>query len=85
MTTSNETKIRIGGIDYTLPFLQSLLDTVRDEYPSFSSDMLRMWENNEHKQRRETESNADIADREAEQRAIERQIELEKIQEYKSE
>jgi len=71
-------KIRIGSFDYPLPFLSNLIDSIRDEYPSFSGDMLRLWENSESQRLQE-------ADRNAERETERRQIESEKQQEYKSE
>jgi len=71
-------KIRIGGIDYTMPFLQSLLDTVRGEYPSFSSDLLRLWEDNEREQQRKNESDS-IAEREKETRDRQELIDNKKL------
>ena len=65
---NEQNKIRIGGMDYSLPFLQSLLDTVRGEYPSFSADMLKVWEDNEREELRKSESDLDAQQREAAER-----------------
>ena len=71
-------KIRIGRFDYPLSFLSNLIDSVRDERPSFSSDMLRMWEDSELARIQKEE-------RDAHGRTFERQVEQETKQEYKSE
>ena len=71
-------KIRIGRFDYPLPFLQQLIDSVRDERPSFSSDMLCLWEDSELARLQEEERIAHLA-------TLDRQIEHDKQQEYKSE
>ena len=65
---NNENNIRIGGIDYSMSFLQTLLDSVRSEYPSFSADMLRVWEDNQRQQREIQEGNLDNAQREQAER-----------------
>lgn len=78
MTTNEQRKIRIGRFDYPLSFLSNLIDSVRDERPSFSSDMLRMWEDSESARIQEEE-------RDAHSRTLGRQVEQEAKQEYKSE
>lgn len=65
-----ERKIRIGSFDYPLPFLQNLIDSVRDEHTSFASDLLRVWENNELTRLQEIERNI-------EREAIQRQLDHE--------
>lgn len=75
---NDERKIRIGSFDYPLPFLSNLIDSIRDEHTSFTSDLLRVWENNELARLQEVERNA-------ERDAIQRQREIEQQQEYKSE
>jgi len=58
---NEQRKIRIGSFDYPLPFLSNLIDSIRDEHPSFSGDMLRLWEDSESKRLQEDERNAQIA------------------------
>jgi hypothetical protein len=58
--------------------LQQLIDSVRDERPSFSSDMLCLWEDSELARLQEEERIAHLA-------TLDRQIEHDKQQEYKSE
>ena len=57
--------------------LRELAESIKSGDIDYATDMLKLFENQKLERLRE--------DREAEQRAIERQLELEKQQEYKSE
>jgi hypothetical protein len=54
MDENNE--IRIGDFTYSLPFLWQLLNCLRDEHPSFTANMLKMWEDRQRDQLREMQS-----------------------------
>jgi len=57
---NEQNKIRIGSMDYSLPFLQSLLSAIRDEHQTFASDMLKVWEDNEREELRKSQSDLDV-------------------------
>jgi hypothetical protein len=57
---NEQNKIRIGGMDYTLPFLQSLIDSIRDEHTTFAADMLKVWEDSQRDEMRKSESDLDV-------------------------
>lgn len=75
MESVNE--IRIGNFDYSMPFLLSLFDGIRNERATFASHMLELWEDSQPVQREAVQVN-DRAP-EVNRTALDRQIENEDL------
>jgi hypothetical protein len=71
----NANEIRIGNFDYSMPFLLSLFDGIRNERSTFASYMLKMWEDSQpvHGETVQVDSRAPEVNR----TALERQVENE--------